>query len=131
MRLIKTAVVCELDKPNKNGHIYPTDVMERAIERYKEKNASMFGQLGMPAPQIENMTPQLDDVSHIIQDLKIEDGKLIATIETLDTERGCLLMGIMSVTEMDFRTAGQGTVSDDGTITEFELHSINAVMDGA
>jgi len=66
-------VFLQSDVKNKNGRMYPKEILEREVERYSKqyiKTKRAFGELGHPDGPVIN----LERVSHMITDLK-EDGK--------------------------------------------------------
>lgn len=73
----------ELDHPNRNGRIYPQDVLEKAIQNYNEKDYK-FGELGYPITQ----NVELQHISHRINEVKLKDNNFCANIELLDTPSG-------------------------------------------
>lgn len=132
MRHRYTAVIGQADVPNKNGRIYPRAEWDKAVEQ--AKLGTTFGQIDMPDDPSRSL--DLNNVSHFVKDMHVaENGDVLATIEVLDTEAGCNLIKMMSINEMQFRTAGIGTVTKDANgnviVTEFTLTSVNAVSDGA
>jgi hypothetical protein len=70
-------IFAQANAKNRNGRIYPLDVMESAIEKYNNTQVSKgraVGELNHP----EGPTVNLDKVSHKIEKLQIE-GKFAAT----------------------------------------------------
>jgi len=66
-------VFLQSDVKNKNGRMYPKEVLQREVKRYNEqyvKTKRAFGELGHPDGPVIN----LERVSHMITGLK-EDGK--------------------------------------------------------
>ena len=79
---------------NRNGRVYPVEVLQKEIERYNEKvfdeNRS-YGELGHP----EGPTVNLDRVSHMVTSLK-QDGKdFIGEAKIMDTPMGKIVKNIM------------------------------------
>jgi len=75
------------EKKNKNGRIYPTDVLKKEVDRYiKEfvEKKRAFGELGHP----ETPTINLDRVSHMIVDLKQDGDCWIGKAKILGTPMG-------------------------------------------
>ena len=66
-------IFMQANKKNRNGRMYPTEVLEREVDRYNKeyvvKNRA-FGELGHP----QGPTINLERVSHMIKELK-KDGK--------------------------------------------------------
>ena len=66
-------VFLQSDVKNKNGRMYPKDILQREVNRYSKQyieTKRAFGELGHPDGPVIN----LERVSHMITDLK-EDGK--------------------------------------------------------
>ena len=128
------AVVTVVDQPNKNGHVYTTETMKRAIS---DTGGVVFGQLGM----IERDTIDLHNASHKVTNLGFHerDGVTycIGTVTILSTLSGSLLRDISKTLSdtnqppFDFRMAGTGKVDENGIVSDYRLISINAVQDGA
>ena len=66
-------VFLQSDVKNKNGRVYPKEILQREVKRYSKQyieSKRAFGELGHPDGPVIN----LERVSHMITDLK-EDGK--------------------------------------------------------
>lgn len=71
--LFVEGVFLQSDVKNKNGRMYPKEILQREVKRYNEqyvKTKRAFGELGHPEGPVIN----LERVSHMITSLK-EDGK--------------------------------------------------------
>ena len=83
-------IFLQADIKNRNGRIYPLNVMENEVNRYMAevvKNKRAYGELGHPAgPQIN-----LDRVSHLIVDLRKSGKNFIGKAKLTDTPMGKLL----------------------------------------
>lgn len=77
------------DVPNLNGHVYPREVMEKAIEQLREdiEAKRVLGRVGTQQPP----KMRINDASHMVVGLRMEDDRLQADIEVLDTPRGRIL----------------------------------------
>ena len=68
-------VFMQANQKNRNGRVYPTEVLQREVTRYNkeyvEKNRA-FGELGHP----QGPTINLERVSHMIKELKQDGGSL-------------------------------------------------------
>ena len=65
--------LCKSEQKNKNGRIYPKEVLQKEVNRYVKEYVEpkrAFGELGHP----DGPTVNLDRVSHMITEL-VEDGK--------------------------------------------------------
>lgn len=120
-------VIATADVPNKNGRIYTSEALQKAIDGLNNK--ACIGQLGMPiGPSYTNMAM----CSHEVRDIRMVDGQMIGTVHVLETAEGTRMKALLSsCIPMFFRTSGTGDVDKDGVVTNFTIHSINAVADGA
>ena len=79
---------------NRNGRVYPVEVLQKEIKRYNEKFVDenrAYGELGHP----EGPTVNLDRVSHMVTSLK-QDGKdFIGEAKIMDTPMGKIVKNIM------------------------------------
>lgn len=134
---LPSQVVLKCDTPNKNGHVYPRAVMEKAIADFVQTLPSV-GQFGMPRTDEISVS----DVSHKITSVRIENDTVVADVELLDTPTGKLVEAaadpqqqVEAGMKIDFRTCGTGTLCQDENgnlvIGDYTLLSINAVFDGA
>ena len=79
---------------NRNGRVYPTEVLEKEIKRYDEKfikNNRAYGELGHP----EGPTVNLDRVSHMVTSLKQDGSNFIGEAKVMDTPMGKIVKNIM------------------------------------
>jgi len=79
---------------NRNGRVYPIDIMEKEVGRYMKdmvKANRAFGELGHPAGPSIN----LDRVSHIIIDLKKDGNDFIGKAKLTDTPMGNIAKGLL------------------------------------
>lgn len=89
-----TGVFMVSEEKNKNGRIYPRGVMEAEVKRYVEeavqKNRA-YGELGHPQGPAIN----LDRVSHIIKDLRMEGNLVIGKAQITNTPMGNIARGLI------------------------------------
>lgn len=87
-------IFLQANKPNRNGRIYPVNVMDGAVQRYIDTNVSSnraYGELGHPdGPQIN-----LDRVSHLITSLKKDGDNYIGKAKIADTPMGNIARGLL------------------------------------
>lgn len=79
---------------NRNGRMYPEQVMDKEVQRYMEsyvKANRAYGELGHPdTPSIN-----LDRVSHLIVDLRKEGSNYIGKAKILETPMGNIARGLL------------------------------------
>ena len=77
-----TAQIMKLNTPSKaSGRVYSKDIMEKAIKEFNEKSLKC-GTLG------EMNHPDLTNISHKIENIRIDEDKVFGDIELLDTPNG-------------------------------------------
>ena len=80
-------IFLQSDIKNRNGRVYPMNVLEKEVQRYSESYISKdraLGELGHP----EGPTVNLDRVSHKIVSLQKEGSNFIGRAKILDTPMG-------------------------------------------
>lgn len=79
---------------NRNGRMYPKEVMQKEVNRYMkeyvQKNRA-FGELGHP----DSPTINLDRVSHLIKDLKMEGNDFVGKAKIMDTPYGKIVKSLI------------------------------------
>jgi hypothetical protein len=122
-----TFIVGTVDKPNRNNRIYTKECMEKAIDdvRKQIKEQRLLGELN---PDYDCAQTILVNVSHVVKDLRIEGCDVVADIDILTTRRGLKLQELLKSHNVEFVTRGEGNVNKDGTITDFSLISVDAVL---
>jgi hypothetical protein len=87
-------VFLQADITNRNGRCYPSEIMEKEVERYSNafiKTNRALGELGHPdGPSIN-----LDRVSHMITSLVKEGSNYIGRAKLMDTPMGNIAKGLI------------------------------------
>ena len=79
---------------NRNGRVYPTEVLEKEVKRYSDKfieNNRAYGELGHP----EGPTVNLDRVSHMVTSLERDGDNFIGEAKIMSTPMGNIVKNIM------------------------------------
>ena len=89
-----TGIFMQAEKQNRNGRVYPMQVLAKEAARYNaeyvNKNRA-FGELGHP----ENPQINLDRVSHMITSLKPDGTNFIGKAKILDTPNGKIVKSLL------------------------------------
>ena len=98
---------------NRNGRMYPADIMEKEVERYMKEaveNKRAFGELGHPdGPSIN-----LDRVSHIVTELRRDGDNWIGKAKITDTPMGNIARGLIeSGGQLGVSSRGLGTLKEN------------------
>ena len=87
-------IFMQADIKNRNGRVYPIDILEREVSRYTTENISKnraLGELGHP----EGPTVNLDRASHKIESLVREGNNYIGKAKLLDTPMGQIAKSLL------------------------------------
>jgi len=106
---------------NRNGRMYPKEIMEKEVDRYSKeyitKNRA-FGELGHPdSPSIN-----LDRVSHMIKSLRLEGDNYIGRAKIMDTPYGKIVKSLID-------EGAQLGVSSRGMGSIVQKNGVNLVQD--
>jgi len=132
-KYIIEGVFAQANAKNRNGRIYPQDVMESAIGRYNDTQVSKgraVGELNHP----EGPTVNLDKVSHKIESLQFEGNDVMGRATVLDTPMGMIVQGLLEGgVQLGVSTRGMGSLmQQNGAMVvknDFLLNAIDIVQD--
>jgi hypothetical protein len=100
------------DIKNRNGRVYPFNVLEREVGRYNESYVSAgraLGELGHP----DGPTVNLDRVSHKIVSLKAEGSNFIGKAQILSTPMGSIAKNLLeSGVKLGVSSRGMGSIEE-------------------
>jgi hypothetical protein len=88
-------IMLQTEVKNKNGRIYPKEIMQKEVKRYtkeyiNEKRA--YGELGHP----EGPTINLERTSHLIQSLKEDGNNFVGKAKILSTPMGEIVKNLLA-----------------------------------
>jgi len=95
---------------NRNGRMYPFEVLDREVERYNEeyvRTKRALGELGHP----DGPTINLDRVSHRITSLRAEGNNFIGKAQILDTPMGNIAKNLLGEgVQLGVSSRGMGSI---------------------
>jgi len=101
---------------NRNGRIYPLDVLTKEVERYSEeyvKAGRALGELGHP----DGPTVNLDRVSHKITSLKAEGNNFMGKARILDTPMGKIAKSLLGEgVKLGVSSRGMGSLKEENGV---------------
>ena len=126
-------IFAQADKKNRNGRIYPKPIMESAVGKYVTEQVSKkraVGELNHP----EGPTVNLDKVSHLITNLKMEGNNVVGKAQILDTPMGKIVQGLLSGgVRLGVSTRGMGSLETRNGANyvkeDFILSTVDIVQD--
>jgi hypothetical protein len=125
-------VFAQMEQKNRNGRIYPKQVMENAVNKYiteQVKNGRAVGELNHPEGPVVN----LDKVSHLITELSYNKNDVIGKASILDTPNGQIVKSLLDGgVKLGVSTRGMGNLensSNGAIVKEYLLNTIDIVQD--
>ena len=113
-------VFLQSDLKNKNGRIYPREIMQREVARYVKENIDTkraYGELGHP----DGPTVNLDRVSHMITSLKEDGSNYIGRAKVMDTPMGKIVKELISEgAQLGVSSRGLGSLKERNGINEVQ-----------
>lgn len=125
-------IFMQADKENKNGRLYPKHVMEKEVARYQDliKEKRSLGELGHPP----NPAVNLNNVSHLITELRMEGSDVYGKAKILGTPMGKIAESLIreGVT-VGVSSRGLGSLKEKNGVNEvqddFHLATVDIVSD--
>ena len=106
-------IFMQSEKKNKNGRIYPVEVLLKEVNRYVKEYVEpkrAFGELGHP----DGPTVNLDRASHMIQSLKQEGKNFVGRAKVLDTPNGKIVKNLIDEgARLGVSSRGMGTLKPE------------------
>ena len=103
-------VFLQSELKNRNGRMYPFNVLNKEVERYNEeyvKSKRALGELGHP----DGPTINLDRVSHRITSLRAEGNNFIGKAQILDTPMGNIAKNLLGEgVQLGVASRGMGSI---------------------
>lgn len=101
---------------NRNGRVYPKEVMDREVARYIKESVDAkraFGELGHP----EGPTINLDRVSHMIVSLKEDGDNYVGKAKIMDTPHGRIVKNFINEgAQLGVSSRGMGSIKEKNGI---------------
>jgi len=126
-------IFMQSDVKNRNGRVYPQPILTKEVQRYNEefvqKNRAM-GELGHP----EGPTVNLERVSHIIKDLRVEGKNVYGKAKILETPMGKIAKNLLTEGCMfGVSSRGMGSLQEKNGVNyvqdDFMLATVDIVAD--
>ena len=103
-------VFMQADIKNRNGRVYPKDILIKEVKRYNDdfiNNRRAFGELGHPEGPVVN----LERVSHMINKLYQDGNNFIGEAKILDTPYGKIVKNLIDEgAKLGVSSRGMGTL---------------------
>ena len=107
-------IFMQADIKNRNGRIYPMEVLEEEVKKYNKnfiEQKRAFGELGHP----DGPTVNLERVSHMITSLKPDGKNFIGEAKIMDTPMGKIVKNLMDEgAKLGVSSRGMGSLRQKG-----------------
>jgi hypothetical protein len=104
-------IFMQADMKNRNGRVYPMNIMEKEVNRYNKefiKKNRAYGELGHP----EGPTINLERVSHLITSLEKDGNNFVGKAKIMNTPMGNIVKGLLNDgAKLGVSSRGMGSVS--------------------
>lgn len=122
-----SGVFMQAEMKNRNGRNYPLSEISAAVDNaqkiIKEHNGIM-GELDHP----QTLSVNLDRVSHIITDLRMEGNNAIGKAKLLNTPTGKIAKELIEAgVSLGVSSRGAGSVNESGGVTGFNFVTVDIV----
>ena len=113
-------IFMQANKKNRNGRMYPTEVLEREVDRYNKeyvvKNRA-FGELGHP----QGPTINLERVSHMIKGLKKDGDNFVGKAKIMDSPYGTIVKNLIKEgASLGVSSRGMGSLKSKNGVNEVQ-----------
>jgi hypothetical protein len=123
-------VFMQSEAQNKNGRVYPRSVLMKEADRYQNEFVATnraLGELGHP----DGPTVNLERVSHIIKNLKIEGDNIVGRAKIMNTPYGNIVKNLIDEgAKIGVSSRGMGSLKkNDGGVNEVQSDFMLAAVD--
>tara|TARA_B000000557_G_scaffold6005_1_gene4919 strand:- start:1776 stop:2432 length:657 start_codon:yes stop_codon:yes gene_type:complete len=126
-------IFMQAETKNRNGRIYPKDVMVKAVNKYDDEQVSKgraVGELNHP----DGPTVNLDKVSHKIESLNWQGNDVVGKATILETPMGKIVKGLLDGgVNLGVSTRGMGSLKNGNNAMvvqpDFMLNAVDIVQD--
>ena len=121
-----SGIFMQADKKNHNQRVYPMSEIAAAVDSVNKtivEGHSVYGELNHP----DNLTIDLNNVSHIITEMRMEGSNAIGKARILNTPKGNIVKAILEGGgKLGVSSRGSGNVVE-GVVNGFSLVTVDIV----
>jgi hypothetical protein len=126
-------IFMQAEQKNRNGRMYPKQTLVKEVKRYNNefvKSSRAMGELGHP----EGPTVNLERVSHLIKELRVEGDNIVGKAKILDTPMGNIVTNLMHEgAQLGVSSRGMGSLKEVNGVNivqpDFMLSTVDIVAD--
>ena len=113
-------IFMQAERPNRNGRIYPKEVLEKEVNRYNKeyvKKNRAYGELGHP----QGPTINLERMSHLIKEIKVDGNNFIVRAKIMDSPYGNIVKNLIKEgASLGVSSRGMGSLKRKNGINEVQ-----------
>jgi len=127
-------IFAQAEKKNRNGRVYPTAIMESAVNKYVTEFVSQKRALGELSHPENRPVVKPELASHLITSLRFEDNNVYGKARVLNTPQGQIVRGLLEGgVQLGVSTRGLGSIEERAGTTyvkdDFAMTAIDVVGD--
>ena len=127
-KVLMSGIFMQGDIQNRNGRVYPLAEISSAVNNAANQiktHGGIFGELDHP----QTLTINMDRVSHVIKELRMNGANAVGKAELLETPMGQIAKVMAeSGARYGISSRGTGDVGDDGMVKGFMLVTCDLVV---
>lgn len=121
-----SGIFMQADRKNHNQRVYPLSEIASAVDSVNKiisEGHTVYGELNHP----DNLTIDLNNVSHIITEMRMDGANAIGKAKILDTPKGQIVKAILNGGgKLGVSSRGSGNVNE-GVVSGFSLVTVDIV----
>lgn len=115
------------DVKNHNQRVYPVSEISNAVQTVMEQIKQGYSVLG-ECDHPEELTINLDRVSHMITDMRMDGANGIGKMKILPTPKGNIIKTLVeNGVKLGVSSRGSGNVGNNGYVSDFEIVTVDIV----
>lgn len=126
-------IFMQSEKQNRNGRVYPYSILMKEVANYNNnyiKTSRALGELGHP----ESPSVNLDRVSHMIKELKVDGNDVFGKAKLMDTPMGKIAKNLLDEgAKLGVSSRGMGSLDERNGVNyvseDFMLSAVDIVAD--
>ena len=122
-----SGVYMQAEMKNRNGRVYPLKELTRAVEGAQKaitEHGGIFGELDHP----QTLTINLDRISHVITEMRMEGNNAVGKAKLLGTPMGNIAAELVkSGVKIGVSSRGAGAVNESGGVSDFNFVTVDLV----
>lgn len=116
------------DVRNQNQRVYPAREISRAVNEMNKKIQATNGIFG-EGDHPEELSINIDRISHVITEVWMENADGYGKLRVLETPIGNIVKTLLqSGVKLGVSSRGSGNVGDNGTVSDFEIVTVDIVV---